>query len=93
MRNAGCHPVGVKGLDIDREPRALPWAVEYDPLGVADGDTEGTFSQWIAGRRALPPDRRRKERPCGASAPGYRAERGGETNHPMEGIPRALFRP
>ena len=33
----GCHPVGVN-CTVRREPRALPWAVEFDPLGV-----DGTF--------------------------------------------------
>ncbi len=32
-RAMGCHPVGVKGA-ARREPRALPWGVEFDPLGV-----------------------------------------------------------
>jgi len=38
-RRAGrCQPVGVKELRGGRKPRALPWAVEYDPLGVGAGD-------------------------------------------------------
>ena len=33
-----CHPVGVNGMRYGREPRALPWAVEFDPLGVGHGE-------------------------------------------------------
>ena len=36
-RAARCHPVGVNHFRVVRVPRAMPWAVEYDPLGVGDG--------------------------------------------------------
>jgi hypothetical protein len=37
-RHALCHPVGVNGFVVARVRGALPWAVEYDPVGVGDGD-------------------------------------------------------
>ena len=36
-RGALCHPVGVSKWLMGRVPRAMPWAVENDPLGVCDG--------------------------------------------------------
>jgi len=43
-----CHPVGVDPLLVVRVPRALPWAVEYDPLGVGDGGAVASFVPVVA---------------------------------------------